>query len=117
VALDARGGKVATHGWKTETEWTATELGRVIFEKGVRHALYTDILRDGLLGGVNVAATRELARDTGLQVIASGGVRSIDDVIAFKGSEVAGVILGKALYEGLIDLATALSIAQSDADG
>ena len=117
VALDARGGKVATHGWQTESEWTAADLGKAMAERGVRHALYTDIARDGELEGVNVAATRELARETGLLVIASGGVRSLDDVKALRGGDVAGVILGKALYEGLIDLATALHIAQSDGDG
>lgn len=112
VALDAKNGKVATHGWQTESGWTAIDLGRVMLEKGVRHALYTDISRDGELGGVNVDATRQLARETGLQVIASGGVRSIDDVHALAGTEVAGVILGKALYENLIDLAEAIALAQ-----
>lgn len=111
VALDAKNGKVATHGWQTESEWTAIALGRVMVEKGVRHALYTDISRDGLLGGVNIEATRQLARETGLQVIASGGVRSIEDVKALAGTEVAGIILGKALYEKMIDLAEALTIA------
>lgn len=112
IALDSRGGKVATHGWQTESTWTTTELGKKMADWGVRHALYTDIQRDGLLGGVNVAATRQLARDTGLQVIASGGVRSIEDVIALaEGDEVAGVILGKALYENMIDLKEALEVA------
>ena len=111
VALDARGGKVATHGWKTVSDWTAADLGKAMVARGVRHALYTDIARDGQLEGVNVDATRALARETGLQVIASGGLRSLDDVKALQGGEVAGVILGKALYEGLIDLAEALRIA------
>ncbi|KAB2902515.1 MAG: 1-(5-phosphoribosyl)-5-[(5-phosphoribosylamino)methylideneamino]imidazole-4-carboxamide isomerase [Anaerolineae bacterium] len=111
VALDAKNGKVATHGWKTESDWTALALGRAMAQKGVQHALYTDISRDGALGGVNVEATRQLARETGLQVIASGGVRSIEDVKALAGTEVAGVILGKALYENLIDLAEAIRLA------
>jgi len=111
VALDARGGKVATHGWQQESNWTALDLGRAMFQAGVRHALYTDIQRDGELEGVNVAATIQLAQETGLQVVASGGVRSIVDVQSFIGSPVAGVILGKALYEGMIDLAEALSVA------
>ena len=112
VALDARAGKVATHGWKIESEWTASDLGKSMAEMGVRHALYTDIQRDGELEGVNVEATRQLAHATGLDVIASGGVRSIEDVIALKeGGDIAGVILGKALYEGMIDLGEALQIA------
>jgi phosphoribosylformimino-5-aminoimidazole carboxamide ribotide isomerase len=110
VALDAKNGRVATHGWQQESEWTAVDLGNLMVAKGVRHALYTDITRDGELEGVNVEATRHLARETGLQVIASGGVRSIEDVHALAGTEVAGVILGKALYEGMIDLAEALSV-------
>lgn len=114
VALDARYGKVATHGWQTETAWTALELGEKMAAQGVRHALYTDIARDGELGGVNIAATRQLAQATGLQVIASGGVRSLEDVIALaEGGQIAGVILGKALYEGLIDLAQALEVAKT----
>jgi phosphoribosylformimino-5-aminoimidazole carboxamide ribotide isomerase len=111
IALDAKGGKVATHGWQTESEWTAVDLGKDMLRRGVRHALYTDIHRDGALQGVNVEATRQLARETGLQVIASGGVRSIEDVKALAGTEVAGIILGKALYEGMIDLAEAIQLA------
>jgi phosphoribosylformimino-5-aminoimidazole carboxamide ribotide isomerase len=111
IALDARGGKVATHGWQTESHWTAIELGKAMSQRGVRHALYTDIQRDGALEGVNVTATRQLARETGLQVIASGGVRSIEDVKALAGTEVAGIILGKALYEGMIDLNEAIRLA------
>lgn len=111
IALDSRGGKVALHGWQTDSEWTAVDLGKAMAKIGVRHALYTDISRDGQLEGVNVEGTRQLARDTGLQVIASGGVRSIQDVIALSQGDVAGVILGKALYEGMIDLSEALKIA------
>lgn len=112
AALDARGERVATHGWQTQSAWTPTALGQNLAEKGLKHALYTDISRDGKLSGVNVAATRQLARETGLQVVASGGVRSIEDVRALlEGDEVAGVILGKALYEGMIDLPAALSLA------
>lgn len=111
VALDARHGKVATHGWQTESAWTALELGNHMVAQGVRHALYTDISRDGELEGVNVEATQKLAQETGLAVIASGGVRSLEDIKALAGGAVAGIILGKALYEGLIDLSTALELA------
>ena len=110
IALDARGGKVAIHGWQQASDWTAVDLGKAMAAQGVLHALYTDISRDGELGGVNIEATRQLACDTGLQVIASGGVRSIEDVIALAEGDVAGVILGKALYEGMIDLQEALQI-------
>lgn len=112
VALDARGGKVATHGWQTASEMSPAELGRAMAIRGVRHALYTDIERDGALTGVNVAATIELAEKTGLQVVASGGVQSLADIRAFQDSPVAGVILGKALYEGMIDLAEAVALAK-----
>jgi phosphoribosylformimino-5-aminoimidazole carboxamide ribotide isomerase len=111
IALDARAGKVATHGWQTESQWTAIELGKAMRQRGVRHALHTDIQRDGGLEGVNIAATCQLAHETGLQVIASGGVRSIEDVKALAGTEVAGIILGKALYEGVIDLNEAIRLA------
>jgi len=112
VALDAKQGKVATHGWQTASELTPAALGKMMAERGVRHALYTDIERDGGLVGVNVASTIELAASTGLQVVASGGVRSLDDIRAFQGSPVAGIILGKALYEGAFELADALTLAE-----
>lgn len=112
VALDARGGKVAIHGWQAESSWTPADLGVALAERGAIHALYTDVSRDGELEGVNVAGTIALAEATGLQVIASGGVASLEDVTALRRSgQVAGAILGKALYEGLIDLAEAIRLA------
>ena len=113
VALDARNGKVATHGWQTESEWTATDLGKAMQEMGVIHALYTDILRDGELQGVNINATRQLAEDTGLKVIASGGVSSLDEILVLMDGNIGGVILGKALYEGLINLEEVLEAVNS----
>jgi phosphoribosylformimino-5-aminoimidazole carboxamide ribotide isomerase len=81
--------------------------------RGARHALYTDVSRDGELSGVNVQATVELARQTGLQVIASGGVSSLSDIMALHESgAVAGAILGTALYEGLVDLAEAIRLSR-----
>jgi phosphoribosylformimino-5-aminoimidazole carboxamide ribotide isomerase len=113
VGLDARDGKVATHGWQQKSGVTPIELGRKMALAGVRHALYTDVNRDGELSGVNVTATADLARATGLQVIASGGVKSYTDIVALQKSHVvAGAILGTALYEGLIDLAEAIRMAQ-----
>jgi phosphoribosylformimino-5-aminoimidazole carboxamide ribotide isomerase len=116
VALDARGDRVATHGWRQVSAWTPVELGRRFAALGVVHALYTDISRDGDLSGVNVAATARLARETGLSVIASGGVASLDDIRALRQTEVvAGVIVGKALYSGVLTLKDALLAAQAQA--
>lgn len=114
VALDAREGQVVTHGWQRETGVSAIELGKWLAAEGVRHALYTDVSRDGELIGVNVAATAQLARQTGLQVIASGGVTALGEIIALRDAGIAGVILGTALYEGLIDLAEAIRLAQAE---
>jgi len=112
VALDARGGRGAIHGWQAESAWTPTDLGRALAQRGAIHALYTDVSRDGELQGVNVAATVALAEATGLRVIASGGVASLEDVRALRTSgKVAGAILGKALYEGLLDLGEAIRLA------
>ncbi|NDJ74762.1 MAG: 1-(5-phosphoribosyl)-5-[(5-phosphoribosylamino)methylideneamino]imidazole-4-carboxamide isomerase [Chloroflexi bacterium] len=115
VALDAKGEQVATHGWQELSPWTPAELGQRFAEDGVQHALYTDITRDGDLSGVNVAATAELARATGLRVIASGGVASLDDIRAVRqAGNIAGVIIGKALYAGVIALEAALQAAQEE---
>ncbi len=113
VALDARGERVATHGWQQVSAWTPAELGARFAQMGVIHALYTDVSRDGDLSGVNVEATAELARATGLAVIASGGVASLDDVRRLRETGVvAGVVIGKALYTGTFALEEALRIAR-----
>ncbi len=113
VALDTRHGKVTTRGWQQVTDVTPVELGRQMVARGARHALYTDVTRDGELTGVNIAATVELAEATGLEVIASGGVTSLGDILALHESgKIAGAILGTALYEGLIDLAEAIRLAR-----
>jgi len=111
VALDARDGKVATHGWQKATEMTPVEFGMQIVERGAKHALYTDVNRDGGLQGVNVDGTVRLARETGLQVIASGGVGGVDDIrrLADTGL-VAGAVIGMALYEGRLTLQEALDV-------
>jgi phosphoribosylformimino-5-aminoimidazole carboxamide ribotide isomerase len=110
VALDAQGGRVATHGWQEQSDWTPVGLGQRFADMGVRHALYTDISRDGGLTGVNVEATARLARETGLSVIASGGVASLDDVRALAATKagIAGVVIGKALYTGAFTLEDAI---------
>lgn len=113
VALDARDGLVTTHGWTEETEVTPVELGLAMAEAGVRHALFTDVSRDGKLSGVNAEATIALGRETGLEVIASGGVTTLAEIEHLRGSgHVAGAVIGMALYEGKLDLAEALTAAK-----
>ena len=113
VALDSRGGYIATHGWQEQSSWTTLGAGRHFAALGLRHALFTDISRDGAMSGVNVVATEELARATGLRVIASGGVRSADDIQALRATDsIAGVIVGMALYAGQLTLPEALRAAR-----
>ena len=112
VGVDARDGRVATHGWQETSELSAEEVGRRMAGLGALRVVYTDIARDGMLTGVNVAATVELARISGLRVIASGGVGSLDDIRALAvAPEIEGVIVGQALYTGAITLPEALRIA------
>ncbi|MCZ2098708.1 MAG: 1-(5-phosphoribosyl)-5-[(5-phosphoribosylamino)methylideneamino]imidazole-4-carboxamide isomerase [Anaerolineae bacterium] len=113
VALDARGDRVATHGWQQVSAWTPADLGRRFAALGVRHALFTDVSRDGDLSGVAVEATAALARETGLAVIASGGVASLDDLRALRAAgDIAGVVIGQALYRGVFTLPEALAAAE-----
>jgi len=117
VGLDARDGRVATHGWTTDSDVDVITLGKAMQQAGLRRALYTDIARDGMLRGVNVDATARLAAETSLRVIASGGVASIDDVRKLKAVEhagVEGVIIGQALYGGALDLRQALDVAYEE---
>ncbi len=108
VGVDAKDGKVRVKGWAEETAVTATELARRLKGQGARTIIFTDVSRDGIGVGVNVEASVGLAQRSGLEVIASGGVAGIDDVRRVRGAGLAGVIIGRALYEGKIDLATAL---------
>jgi phosphoribosylformimino-5-aminoimidazole carboxamide ribotide isomerase len=115
VGLDARGGRVATHGWQETSELTATEVGRRMADLGARRTVYTDISRDGMLTGVNVPATLALARESGLAVIASGGVGSLDDIRTlgvYSGRGIEGVIVGQALYTGAFAFGEALAAAE-----
>lgn len=115
VALDARDGKIATHGWKETSNLTPAQVGKEMAALGVKHALYTDVSRDGGLSGVDVDGTVALARETGLQVIASGGVSSLNDIRALAQSKaVAGAVIGMALYEKKFTLKAALEAAQGD---
>lgn len=114
VGLDARDGKVAVEGWAEESEHDAVEFARSFADAGVAGIIYTDIGRDGMLEGVNVDATVRVARTAGVPVIASGGMTGLDDVRALAGAGepgIAGAIIGRALYEGTIDLAEAQRIA------
>lgn len=112
VALDARDGFVTTHGWKEKTELHIHDVGRQMAAMGVQHCLFTDVALDGGLQGVNRAATIALARETGLSVIASGGVNSLDDIRALRESGVvAGAVIGMALYERRFELSEAQAIA------
>lgn len=110
VGLDARDGYVATHGWQTASEVTPIELGNIMAGHGVRHALYTNVNRDGRMSGADISGTAALATATGLSVIASGGVNSLDDLRALqKTGVIAGAVTGMALYTGAFSLAAALA--------
>ncbi|MGA8552048.1 MAG: 1-(5-phosphoribosyl)-5-[(5-phosphoribosylamino)methylideneamino]imidazole-4-carboxamide isomerase [Stellaceae bacterium] len=113
VGIDARDGRVAVAGWAEETEIGVVELARRFEDCGVAAIIHTDIARDGALGGVDAAATAALARQIGIPVIASGGVASLADLAALKAHEaegIAGVICGRALYDGRIDARAALRL-------
>lgn len=113
IALDSRDGRITTRGWTEQSSQTPAAFGRILADLGVRHALYTDVSRDGLLTGSAVSETIALAHDTGLSVIASGGVQSVDEIRALAASGVVGgAVIGMALYTGLISLPEALIAAQ-----
>jgi len=115
VGIDARDGKVAVRGWQKTSDLSAIDLAQKMAEMGVERIVYTDIARDGMLSGINLDATREIAEASGLWVTASGGVATLDDVYAVKELEGYGVdslIIGKALYEGRFTLEEALDAAE-----
>jgi phosphoribosylformimino-5-aminoimidazole carboxamide ribotide isomerase len=114
VALDARGGKVATDGWSKLTGHDVVDLARKFEDYGVDAVLYTDIGRDGMLTGVNIEATVELARAVQIPVLASGGIRDLTDIdklCAVQDEGVQGAVLGRSLYEGTLDFKAALARA------
>ena len=113
VGIDARGGKVAVEGWAEASELSAAELARRFEDAGVAAIIYTDIDRDGILKGLNLPATLELARTTSIPVIASGGLAGIEDVKALLEPAcglLEGAIAGRALYDGRLDAAAALAL-------
>jgi phosphoribosylformimino-5-aminoimidazole carboxamide ribotide isomerase len=110
VGLDAKDGYVATDGWAEVSTIKATELAKRFANDGVSSIVYTDIARDGMMQGVNVEATAQLAREGGLPVIASGGVTNLDDIKSLcdvADSGILGAITGRAIYEGSLDVAEA----------
>ncbi len=117
VAMDARDGKVTTHGWTEQSDLTPVQFGRLMKERGVKHALYTDVSRDGSMMGVNLRDTVSLARNTGLDVIASGGISRMIEIQQLAASRaIAGVIIGMALYKNEISLKEAFVAAKEPAE-
>jgi phosphoribosylformimino-5-aminoimidazole carboxamide ribotide isomerase len=117
VGIDARDGMVATRGWQKVTDISAVDFAQKVAAMGVERIVYTDISRDGMLSGINLDATQEIAEVSGLKVTASGGVASLDDIYDLKdieGSGVDSVIVGKALYEGKFTLEEALDAAADE---
>ncbi|MBO7402771.1 MAG: 1-(5-phosphoribosyl)-5-[(5-phosphoribosylamino)methylideneamino]imidazole-4-carboxamide isomerase [Lachnospiraceae bacterium] len=108
VGIDAKEGRVAVNGWEKVSALQAVDLALRMRDCGVNTIVYTDINRDGMLTGPNVEATAKLGRSTGMDIIASGGMSSIDDLLALKEAGVPGAIIGKAIYENKIDLKEAL---------
>ncbi len=116
VGIDAKDGWVATDGWAEVSSVQAVDLAKQFKADGISAIVYTDIARDGMMQGVNVEATAKLARDSGLPVIASGGVTNLDDVrrlLSVQSDGVIGTITGRAIYEGTLDLAEAQALADA----
>jgi phosphoribosylformimino-5-aminoimidazole carboxamide ribotide isomerase len=116
IGIDAREGKVAVEGWAKSAEMSALELSRRFEDAGVAAIVYTDIARDGALGGLNIAATLALAAAISIPVIASGGLASLDDIRALlkpRAKKLAGAIIGRALYDGRLDAAEALQLIRA----
>ncbi|MGD2062160.1 MAG: 1-(5-phosphoribosyl)-5-[(5-phosphoribosylamino)methylideneamino]imidazole-4-carboxamide isomerase [Nitrospirota bacterium] len=116
VGIDAQDGRVAVRGWVEVTDIDAVELAKRLEDAGVSAFIYTDISRDGMMQGHNVAATEEFAAAIGVGVIASGGIASIDDVRAILPLAkvgVVGMISGRALYDGALDVRTAVDVCRA----
>ncbi|HHB91603.1 MAG TPA: 1-(5-phosphoribosyl)-5-[(5-phosphoribosylamino)methylideneamino]imidazole-4-carboxamide isomerase [Thioploca sp.] len=114
VGLDARDGKVATDGWAKISKYSAIDMAQRFAKDGVEAIIYTDISRDGMMQGLNVATTVELAKTISIPVIAAGGVTTIEDIVALCKVEAQGIygaITGRAIYEGTLDFAKAQKLA------
>lgn len=108
VAIDVYDGRVKVRGWQEQTDQDPVSLAGNLVEQGVTTLIYTNIARDGVGSGVDISMTRNLAEHTGLRVIASGGVNSLDDVNRVKDAGLDGLIIGRALYDGKVSLEEAL---------
>lgn len=108
VGLDGRNGQLAVRGWLEQTDISLVSLARSLYEQGVRHALVTDVERDGTLQGANIELAKQIQADSGLLCLASGGIRNVDDVLAAKRAGLAGAIAGKSLYTGALSVKEAL---------
>jgi phosphoribosylformimino-5-aminoimidazole carboxamide ribotide isomerase len=113
VAIDVKDGKVAVRGWKDDSGVPATEALSIVEKLGAQEVIYTDISRDGTLEGVNLKGFSDMINATGLTIIASGGVTTLQDIVRLKTLGTPACIVGKALYEGKIKLAEAIALAQS----
>jgi phosphoribosylformimino-5-aminoimidazole carboxamide ribotide isomerase len=116
AGIDAKDGMVAVHGWSEVSRVTVYELADKMEDAGVRAIIYTDISRDGMLTGHNIEATRKLAKDVSVPIIASGGVKDVGDIkelMEIEGLGVEGVITGKAVYSGSLDLKEAIALTKS----
>ena len=114
VGVDVKDGMVATHGWTETTELQGFTFCQQIRDAGISTVIYTDIAKDGLLSGTNLAAYEQLTTIQGLNVIASGGITGEDEIKALRGLNVYGAIIGKALYAGTLSLKKAISIAEGE---
>lgn len=112
VGIDAVGGKVAVRGWADVSDEEAVELGNRVRRMGVQTVIYTDISRDGMMTGPNFAETRRMIEQTGLDIIVSGGVAALEDVRQSRNLGAAGVILGRSIYQGAIDLSDAIALEE-----
>jgi len=113
ISVDAERGMVTTHGWQQRSSVSAVKFTSYLQEQGVRHILYTDIARDGMMMGPNLESTKELAETVDIDIIASGGISSLDDLRALKSlgqANITSVIVGRALYEGTFTIAEARAI-------
>jgi len=111
VGIDARAGKVASRGWVEKTSVSAIDLAATMRSRGILRVIYTDVSRDGMLSGINVRETEDIARRSGIRIIASGGMAGFDDIRHLwqrRASGIEGVILGRALYDGKLDLCEAI---------
>ena len=110
VGVDAKGGKVAVEGWLEVTDTTALSFCKELEKMGIQTVIYTDIAKDGMMQGPNLEETKKLVEETNLQIVASGGVSSLEDLKALEKIGVHGAIIGKAIYTGAIQLEEAVKL-------